>query len=309
MKLIVDGKPAPYLAGPLQWSADSKHFYSTVRGRGVVDLLVDGKPITRANDIRFFVPPTGDMTVAVITRAQPPGVLLAVGNRPVPGSELPGGTGGIQNVTISRDGKHYAVQYENASHQKFVLWDGKKGQTYRNLLAFKAREEHEAHLFDFTPDGRVVYLADDQSALQFLVVGDRESDQIRGSTEVVVSATGHVMANSMSNATNGAGINLDGKYLQLPYGTSVGYLGFSPDGNYYAFVLQARDSNQVVYLDGVAQPNTVAIPTASNTAYVFSPDSKHFAYVYRAGNDLGVCVDGKCTLGGNSYTYFNLQRR
>ena len=306
VRLVVDGKPVQYIGGALQWSADSKHLYSTLRGSGTVDLQLDGKPISRANDIRLFVPPAGDMTVAVVTRAQPPAVLLAAGNRPVPGSEIPAGQGGIQNVTISRDGKHYAAQYENASHQKFVVWDGKKGQTYRNLLAFKAREEHEARYFDFTPDGRVIYLADDPSALQYLVIGDKESDQIRGSTEVVVSATGHVMANSMSNATNGAGINLDGKYLQLPYATSAGYLGFSPDGNHYAFVLQARDSNQVVYLDGVAQPNTVAIPTASNSAYAFSPDSKHFAYFYHAGNDLGVCVDGKCTLGGNSYTYFNL---
>jgi hypothetical protein len=308
VKLIIDGKPAPYVAGNLQWSADSKHLYSIARGSGAVDLLFDGKPIAHANDIRLFVPPTGDMTVAVITRVQPPPAawLLAVGNKPVPGSEVQAGTGGIQNVTISRDGKHYAVQYENASHQKFVFWDGKKGQTYRNLIAFKAREEHDTRYFDFTPDGRVIYLADDQSALQYLVIGDKESDQIRGATEVVVSATGHVMANSMSNATNGAGINLDGKYLQLPYATSAAFLGFSPDGNHYAFVLQARDSNQVVYLDGVAQPNTVAIPNASNTAYVFSPDSKHLAYFYHAGNDLGICVDGKCVAGGNTYNYYNL---
>jgi hypothetical protein len=306
VKVIIDGKPAPYVGGNLQWSADSKHLYSIARGSGAVDLLFDGKSIAHANDIRLFVPPIGDMTVAVIARAQPQPAtwLLAVGNKPVPGSESQ--TGAMQNVTISRDGKHYAAQSENANHQKFVFWDGKKGQTYRNLIAFKAREEREARYFDFTPDGRVIYLADDLSALQYLVIGDKESDQIRGATEVVVSATGRVMANSMGNASNGAGINLDGKYLQLPYATSTGYLGFSPDGNHYAFVLQSRDSNQVVYLDGVAQPNTVAIPTASNTAYVFSPDSKHLAYFYHAGNDLGICVDGKCVAGGNTYNYFNL---
>jgi len=306
VKVIIDGKAAPYVAGGLQWSADSKHLYSTARGSGVVDLLLDGKPITRATELRLFVPPAGDMTVQVVSRAQPPSVLLAVGNRPVQGSELPSSQAGIQNVSFSRDGKHYAAQYENSSHQKFVLWDGKKGQTYRNLLAFKAREEREGRYFDFTPDGRVIYLADDSSAQQYLVIGDKESDQIRGATEVVVSATGHVMANSMANATTGAGINFDGKYLQLPPATSTAYLGFSPDGNHYAFVLQTRDSNQVVYLDGVAQPNSVAIPTASNTAYVFSPDSKHFAYFYHVANDLGVCIDGKCVAGGNTYNYYNL---
>jgi hypothetical protein len=308
VKLIIDGKPAPYVAGPLQWSADSKHLYAMVRASGTVDLLLDGKPIARANDLRLFVPPTGDMTAFLITRAQPapPAVLLAVGNKPVPGSELPGGQGAITNVTFSRDGKHYAAQYENANHQIFVFWDGKKGLTYRNLVGFKTREEREARIFDFTPDGRVIYLAANPSAGQYLVVGDKESDEIRGATEVAISSTGHVMTNSMANATSTAGINLDGKYLQLPPGTSTAYLGFSPDGNHYAFMLQTRDSNQVLYLDGVAQPSTVFIPNATNTAYAFSLDSKHFAYFYRTANDMGVCLDGKCISGGNGNNYYNL---
>jgi hypothetical protein len=308
VRLVVDGKPVQYLGGALQWSADSKHLYSTLRGSGTVDLQLDGKSIARANDLRLFVPPTGDMTAFLITRTQPPpgAVLLAVGNKPVPGSEVPGGQGGITNVTFSKDGKHYAAQFENASHQKSVFWDGKKGLTYRNLISFKAREERDARYFDFTPDGRVIYLADDPSAGQYLVIGDKESDQIRGATEVAVSATGHVMANSMANATNGAGINFDGKYLQLPPATSTAYLGFSPDGNHFAFMVQTRDSNQQVYLDGMPQPNTVAIPTATNTAYVFSPDSKHFAYIYRTANDMGVCADGKCVPYGNDFNYYNL---
>ena len=307
VKLIVDGKPAPYLAGPMQWSTDSKHLFSMTRGSGAVDLLLDGKPIAHANDLRLFIPPTGDMTAFLITRTAPPpgGVLLAINNKPVPGGEVPNGQGGIQSVIFSKDGKHYAAQYENASHQKFVLWDGKKGLTYRNLIAFKGREEHDARYFDFTPDGRVIYLADDPGANQYLVIGDKESDQIRATTEVVVSATGHVMANSASNATFGAGINLDGKYLQIPYGIATWYLGFSPDGNHYAFVLQTRDS-PVLFLDGAAQPNTVYVPNATNTAFAFSPDSKHFAYFYRTANDMGVCLDGKCVSGGNGNNYFNL---
>jgi Tol biopolymer transport system component len=304
-KLIIDGKAAPYMAGPLQWSGDSKHLYSSVTSGGTMDVLMDGKSMTRANNIRLFVPPAGDMTVAVITRTQPPGLFLAAGNRPVPGSEM-SGQGGIQSVAFSRDGKHYAAQYEDNSHQRFVLWDGKKGLTYRNLLAFKGREERDARYFDFTPDGRVIYLADSQSAEQYLVVGDKESATIRASGEVVVSANGHVMINSAGNATNSAGIVLDGKYLQLPYANSAGYLGFSPDGNHYAFLLTGRDANLTAYLDGVAQPNTVAIPAGSNTAYAFSPDSKHFAYFYRAENSLGICLDGKCIAAGNSATFYNL---
>jgi hypothetical protein len=56
----------------------------------------------------------------------------------------------------------------------------------------------------------------------------------------------------------------------------------------------------------VAQPSTVFIPNATNTAYAFSPDSKHFAYFYRTANDMGVCLDGKCISGGNGNNYYNL---
>jgi hypothetical protein len=308
-KLIIDGKPAPYLAGTLQWTADSKHLYSTARSSGAVDLLYDGKPIVRAIELRQVVAPAGDMTVQMIDKPNPPTRFLAVNSKPVPGSEiLFGQGGGISNVVISADGKHYAAQYANASQQKWVFWDGKKGLTYRNLLAFKGREEREARYFDFTPDGRVIYLADDPSAGQYVVIGDKESDQLGANTEIVVSKTGHVMANSSGNATRGAGINLDGKFLQLPRANEAAYLGFSPDGNHYVFVLQMPDSNRTLYLDGAAQPNTVYIPNATNTAYAFSPDSKHLAYFYRTGNDLGVCVDGKCVSGGtdSNGNFFNL---
>lgn len=302
-RLIVDGKPAPYLAGDLQWSPDSKHLYSTIRGSGVVQLLRDGKPIARADDLQLFLPPEGDLTAFSISRVHPapPATLLAVGNKPVPSGEVLSGQGSIQNVTFSRDGKHYAAQYVNANHQFSVLWDGKKSLPYANLLAFKAREETDARYFDFTPDGRVIYLADGQ----YLVIGDKESEQIHGATEVVVSVTGHVMTNSMSNATVGAGINLDGKFINLPRGPSTSNLGFSPDGEHYAFVLQTTDS-PVVFLDGVAQPGTVFIPGGANTAFTFSPDSEHFAYFYRTANDMGVCLDGKCVSGGSGNNYFNL---
>src|SRR5215831_18112740 len=101
---------------------------------------------------------------------------------------------------------------------------------------------------------------------------------------MVVSVNGHVMANSQANATRGAGINLDGKFIPLPRANMASYLGFSPDGNHYAFVLQTPDSNRTVYLDGKPQPNTVWIPNGTDTVFAFSPDSKHLAYFYRNPN-------------------------
>jgi hypothetical protein len=308
-KLIIDGKPAPYLAGTLQWTPDSKHLYSIVRNSGAVGLLYDGKPVVQATELRQFVAPTGDMTVQIMDKVNPATRFLAVNGKPVPGSEIPYGQGGdLSSVTISADGKHYAAQYGNTSQQKFVFWDGKKGLPYRNIIAFKGRQERESRLFDFTPDGRVIYLADDPAAGQYLVIGDKESDQLGGSTEMVVSTTGHVLANSSANATRGAGITLDGKFLQLPRANVASYLGFSPDGNHYAFILQTPDSNRTVYLDGKPQPNTVWIPNGTDTPFAFSPDSKHLAYFYRNPNDMGVCLDGKCFPAGtdSNGNFYNL---
>jgi hypothetical protein len=56
----------------------------------------------------------------------------------------------------------------------------------------------------------------------------------------------------------------------------------------------------VLYRDGVAQANS-GISDSLAVPFVFSPDSKHLAWVCRAtgtGNDVGVCLDGKFFLAG-----------
>jgi hypothetical protein len=94
-------------------------------------------------------------------------------------------------------------------------------------------------------------------------------------------------------------VMLDGKYLQLPPASSAGHLTFSPDGAHFAF-LMSQGGAVVLYRDGVAQANS-GISDSLAVPFVFSPDSKHLAWVCRAtgtGNDVGVCLDGKFFLAG-----------
>jgi hypothetical protein len=149
-----------------------------------------------------------------------------------------------------------------------------------------------------------VYVGDNAAGLQFLVIGDQEWAPIRNLTFVSIAPVGsHVLA-------AGAGqIELDGKMLPAVPGQIYEPL-MGPDGTHYAFATRAAGAINV-YLDGVQQAAYGAIE-ANQTIYTFSPDGKHLAYFCTsanpaAGNDVGVCLDGKYTsMGPASGSLMNL---
>jgi Tol biopolymer transport system component len=90
--------------------------------------------------------------------------------------------------------------------------------------------------------------------------------------------------------------------LAEPGQPSLGH--FSPDGSHYAFAVRGRGAI-TVYEDGVPQSAFNAIES-NQSIYTFSPDGKHIAYFCSssnpaAGNDRGVCVDGKYVPVGQGY--------
>jgi hypothetical protein len=315
-ELIVDDKMVPNIGGDPQWSADSKHLYTkrsvpVPRGSSM-ELLLDGKPIMRADNIRLFVPPVGNMVVAVATRSSPPSVFLVIGGKEVPGSEVPGGYGGIENVVFSPDGKHYAARCKNVNNRQFAFVDGKKELEYSGIGSFIAPGT-PSRVIGFTADSsKAVYIASNANA-QFLVIGGHESDELMSVTDTVLAPVGNHVA------TEGMGfLTMDGKTLNLgndPRSGQAYALTFSPDASHFAFVLRER-SSPVLYLDGVAQPAfgvTLQGPMTNQGTrpYIFSPDSKHIAYFCHssdpaAGNDQGLCVDGKYVRLGAPGLYGNL---
>ena len=112
---------------------------------------------------------------------------------------------------------------------------------------------------------------------------------------------------------------MDGKILNLPNVdprvTQASALSFSPDGSHFAFVILDH-GNRTLYLDGVPQRSYSPIgggllTNISTRAYVWSPDSKHIAYLCRsanpaAGNDQYLCVDNKAVRIGSNNWYGNL---
>jgi hypothetical protein len=287
-KLVVDGNPAPYYGTGPQWSADSQHLFtklssSAVAG-AVVDVLQDGKPVMRTNSVRLFIPPVGNMGIALVDRKNPPGMFMVIGGKVVPGSEV--GPGQLNDVVFSPDGKHYAVRL-GANQQTHIFADGKRGVGYQGIGNLQAQGVKSTWA-GFTADGKVVYLAS-TAAGQFLVIGDEEIAMPPVGFETVISPVGSRVA------AGGSGVMmLDGKVQKFPGGIATS-LKFSPDGSHFAYSLNYQGGLTLV-LDGVAQQGYGMIE--SEAPFVFSPDSKHIAYSCRPPNatgndDLGVCLDGK----------------
>lgn len=313
-RLIVDGEAMPYVGGAPQWSADSKHLYTTVSQRdGSQVLQLDGKPIMHADRIDLKIPPVGDMTVAIIyVRTQGPNAtetrFLVVGGKKVPESTVVrrGGnpnSGLILSAYISPDGKHYAAICSSATGKQFVFADGKKGLDYDRIDGFGMTPSTVTFSAD---SSKAVYLGFNGSK-DFLVVGDQEMTGLWGGTSLAVAPVGpHV--GTFGGVNNPA--TLDGKPVDLgagmsPVGGQVMQMLFSPDGQHYAFNFNLRGQS-LVYVDGQAQSSAYLAGDL-----VFSSDSKHIAYFCHssspsAGNDQGLCLDGKYTRLGPAGTYRHL---
>jgi hypothetical protein len=297
-KLLIDGKPAPYLAGNPQWTADSKHLYTTRSStpQQWLELLADGKPVFRARSFRLYIPPVGNMDVAVVDKDAGAQIahFVVIGGKIVPGSECTSPCNPDANVTFSPDGKHYAIKYRNAQGREFVFADGKRGLDYGRLDTFYTYSHKTPKYLGFTADpAKVVYVADDGNGGQFLVTGDQESQQMHMMGEVSISPTGnHVLAASLKQ------LALDGKFFPIPDISAFSSLIFSPDGAHYAFAAQSTNVT-TAYLDGIPQAPAYAAAAAygaTNDSIVhFSPDSKHLAFFCRSASAQGVCLDGKFT--------------
>jgi WD40 repeat protein len=305
-ELIVDGKIAPYVAGNLQWTNDSKHLYTqrSLPNSGATELLYDGKPIARAFNFKIYIAPVGDMVVMAVTGGTNghPVSFLVVNGKKVPGSETVE-RGMIENVIISPDGKHYAALCYDISNHRYVIADGKRGEEYTaiNNLAFTG--DSSAAVYQAIANNKM-----------FVVVGDHEfgGAGVGALVGPVIAPAGDHVAASMT--VNGrASLLLDGKPVPVE-GRSFGSMNFSPDGKHLAFVDYDGSTGGHLMIDttrvGEAGFNNDQIDPANSRAlpYIFSPDSQHVAYLAQTGGAHGVAVDGTfiATPGtGNTYLRFS----
>ncbi|HEY7566308.1 MAG TPA: hypothetical protein VH762_01980, partial [Gemmatimonadaceae bacterium] len=296
--LIIDGKPAPYLAGEPQWTGDSKHLFTkrTVPGTGSTEILADGQAFARVQgSIQLYMAPTGPGVLGVAWASPPNGVrhaFLTVGNRKVPGSECSDG-GGITHVYMSSDAKNFAARCRT-----WIMVNGKKGQEYAEGVSKVA----------FTADGKAVYIGK-TGGKSFLIVGDEESDgygTIAGETEFTRDqrntqnfepAPAVIKGTSIGYITRGAQggnttvVVVNGKKYTASMAQN---LTFSPDGERFAFLSAFPNPHAIV--DGTAHTALAVDPGIGNIGFQgtfqWSADSKHIAWATNAPT-YGVAIDGK----------------
>src|SRR3569833_3285590 len=196
--LVVDGKMAPYRGGPVQWSADSQHLYTTIDHPGAIgytEAMLDGKPFMRADHLVLYVAPAGHMVVAVVDAAihtTTPLQFLVVDGKKVPGTEIVHQRGAqIDQVTISPDGKHYAARFTTTQNHQYVFVDGKRAQEYQNV----------DHIVFTSEPSKVTYTAF-SNGKPYSIIGDDESETyIATPSNPVIDTHGALMTAATNNQT------------------------------------------------------------------------------------------------------------
>jgi hypothetical protein len=307
--LIVDGKPAPYVAGEPQFTGDGLHLFTkrAVPNAQATEVLADGKPFMRAASVQLYMAPVGTGVIGVVGTPFQGGTrnfFLTIGNQKVQGSDCQGATALFDRVWISADGKHFAARCRNPGQGEWMIVDGKKGQNYQ-FVASSGGSTRAAWL----PDGRVVYRATAAAsagrAAEFLVVGEEEwgpyfaippalrrnPAETQGmnyeAPPAVIQGNRIALVAAMPPG-NARVVVVDGKATPAPFDAEN--LEISPDGSRVAWVARAR-----VVVDG--QPgnwNVDANPSAPGFGkFVWSPDGKHLAYSGGDAPNRGIILHGK----------------
>lgn len=278
--LIVDGKPAGYVGGDPQFSADGKHLFTTrtipvAVGRPAMEVLMDGRPILKAENAKLHLPPVGDQVIVEVLRSDPAGgpatSFFVIGGKKVVGSEIQGS--GYGPVWFSADGKHYAARSGFLPRQSLLV-DGKRTPDYASIDSVW-----------FTDAGTVVYVAR-AGAKVFTVTGDQEWE---GGSYTVQLGRGNRVGYTSADQANNL-VVVDGKVTKLPGRIEVADFSFSPDGTRFAYFqgpLGGGGGN--VFIDHVAGPPSSLLPLSQfqkgwPVRYIWSPDSKYTVHYGSPGN-------------------------
>jgi hypothetical protein len=306
--LVVDGKLAPYTAGALQFTADGSHLFSQrtfppVQGKGGgTEVLLDGKPIMRAQSVRVFMSPVGNGFVAVVRQQSPTGSVtefLVVGATRIAGSDCIGT--GYSDVSFSPDGKHIAAKCQSAAGAYAMVVDGKKGPEYQMITDFT-----------WATDGSRAMYKGRQGMKSFVVTGAEESDGYQVVDTLKFGGGGKRAGFAATTASGSApwAAVIDGKPVPRSDQQVLGQFGFSPDGSRWAGVAGYGTALTLV-VDGADQGAFLLQGFARDwhgARYMFSPDSKHlvaFGQPKAAGGvaNSGLFIDGKLLKLGVSYVY------
>jgi hypothetical protein len=268
--LIIDGKPAGYLAEKLTYTDDSKHLVGVAQGPKGSALLVDGKSMFNAQQILTYVvaPKTHRIAAVLLHKYSDgsPGQFVLLDGKPVEATLC---KNAVQKVIFSPDGKHYAAVCSNAMNINYVVTDGKKGDEY-DAVGTPGMPSYGGG-FAFSPDSsRLLYVAHGGGKYFFVVNGEESNDAFDGTAGFCFSSDGKRLAYcGLTTATGQITMVVDGKKDRAERNLNIDQFDFSPDGSRYAYIALSNYGGPI-YVDGQPVP-------VNAMKFVFSPDGKHLA--------------------------------
>lgn len=198
----------------------------------------------------------------------------------------------VWSLKFSKDHKHFAyIVQTNQDHFKseyYVVWDGKKGKSYRNIVMDLI----------FSPDGQqLAYVAGDSKGTKYHVVhNDKESPEYASAGGIIFSPDSKKIAYKASTG-KGSQVIINGVPEPKTYSSIPEKLVFSPDSNKIAYQVIKQEFDQelnpqqrktFVVVNGEEMKNYTNIFGIS-----FSPDNKlifNAASVGKVGSFL--VIDG-----------------
>ncbi|MDP0499317.1 MAG: thioredoxin-like domain-containing protein [Verrucomicrobiota bacterium JB022] len=288
--LIVNGKATDYSAYPHSFLPNGK--LVSVNDSGT---LLDGKVLHP--QLRQPVVSSTGRVAGVVSD----GVWLD-------GKILPG-TDGAETVQFSPDGKRVVV-HGRASSAMWQWLDGKRSPNYQSFKAFEQVDGRPVYARFTADSSRCISLAF-QGGLLFPLVNGEESDGYEFVDHVTTAPVGGRFGYKVTKRTRASAIVIDDREISAPEwrtgnaNTIPSVIGesftFSPDGKRTAFSIGSMKQS-AHFIDGKAVDleGEPALAWTDNTftstdrrGVIFSPDSKHTAYVTGDFKTYHVRVDGQ----------------
>jgi hypothetical protein len=285
---VVDGRQVKYFGDNLQFTA-AGHLVSMLNENGLDTLVLDGKPVMRATNIRpVWASPVGTQVAAVMLPKAGVPSMFTMNGKPIPGTE---GVK-VKDVYFSPDGKRYAALCVTTTLTEFMLIDGKKGQEYQSIQSASPYNPI------FTADSSKFFYEAVNSGKWFAIVNNEESDAFTYLWTPVVGGNARFAYSTRDGSGQKVDVVVDGKVLSPSHTRDMANFAFSPDGGHYAFVggvFGSITNDQLLVVDGVDVPG-VSVTQVLPSFFLFSPDGKHIAYFGRVipeNRKGGLWIDSK----------------
>jgi hypothetical protein len=282
--VFFDGKDTGYYADNLQLAPDGLHLLGLGKEGNAQTLVVDGKPLMKAQGIiRFYVAPADSHLAVVMQKALANGNLgqvLLVHGKPVPETLCEQ----IPFVIFSPDGKRVAALCKRGAAQWMVV-DGKKGQEYQ-MIDQTINGMRAVTGPTFSPDSAKFGYCATMGQKKFIVIDEDESDGYDNTASFRWTADSkHLICHGMRSGTSV--VSIDNKPQRVIKGFNIDTFVATPDFSHYAYSdSNGRDPGQIV-IDGK--------DSGISGLFSYSPNFQHLVIVgYRAQDGKsGIFVDGK----------------